>query len=68
MNLSKDFIDKYQGGTAGETFAVYSVVNSLTELGTVDSVQFLIEGEKRDEFVHMMINEPISRDASIIKK
>ncbi len=68
VNLSKDFIDKYQGGTAGETFAVYSVVNSLTELGTVDSVQFLIEGEKRDEFVHMMINEPISRDASIIKK
>jgi germination protein M len=68
VNLSKEFVNKYQGGTAGETLTVYSVVNSLTELGTIDSVQFLIEGEKRDEFVHMVINEPISRDASIIKK
>lgn len=68
VNLSKDFVNKYQGGTAGETLTVYSIVNSLTELGTVDSVQFLIEGEKRDEFVHMVINEPITRDASLIKK
>ncbi len=68
VNLSKDFINKYQGGTAGETLAIYSIVNSLTELGTIDSVQFLIEGEKRDEFVHMVINEPIKRDSSLIKK
>ncbi len=68
VNLSKDFVNKYQGGTAGETLTVYSIVNSLTELGTIDSVQFLIEGEKRDEFVHMVINEPITRDASLIKK
>ncbi len=67
VNLSKDFVNKYQGGTAGETLTVYSIVNSLTELGTIDSVQFLIEGEKRDEFVHMVINEPITRDASLIK-
>lgn len=67
VNLSKDFVNKYQGGTAGETLTVYSIVNSLTELGTIDSVQFLIEGEKREEFVHMVINEPISRDASLIK-
>ena len=68
VNLSKDFVNKYQGGTAGETLTVYSIVNSLTELGTIDSVQFLIEGEKREEFVHMVINEPIVRDASLIKK
>lgn len=68
VNLSRDFIVKYQGGTAGETLTVYSIVNSLTELGTIDSVQFLIEGEKRDEFIHMVLNEPITRDATIIKK
>jgi len=68
VNLSKEFADRYQGGTAGELLTVYSIVNSLTELETVTSVQFLIEGEKREEFIHMVFNEPIVRDSSFIKK
>ncbi len=68
VNLSKEFVDRYQGGTAGELLTVYSIVNSLTELETVQSVQFLIEGKKREEFIHMIFNEPIVRDASFIKK
>ena len=66
VNLSKEFEDRYQGGTAGEVLTIYSIVNSLTELDTVGTVQFLIEGEKRDVFVHMAINEPIARDKSIV--
>ncbi len=68
VNLSKDFVDKHSGGTAAELLTVYSIVNSLTELDTVDSVQFLIEGEKREEFIHMSFNEPIVRNKSIIKQ
>ena len=66
VNLSKEFVTKHQGGSSGELFTVYSVVNSLTELGTVSSVQFLIEGEKRDEYLHLVFNEPIMRDTSMI--
>ena len=66
VNLSKEFKDKYQGGTAGEVLTIYSIVNSLTELDTVSSVQLLIEGEKKDTFVHMAIAEPLARDKEII--
>lgn len=66
VNLSKEFIDKFSGGSSGEILTIYSIVNSLTELDTVGSVQFLIEGEKKDSLSHMAINEPIVRDKSII--
>ncbi len=68
VNLSKDFIDKHSGGTTGEKLTVFSIVNSLTELGTIDRVQFLIEGEKREEFIHMTFNEPILRNKNWIKE
>lgn len=66
VNLSKEFVDKYQGGTAGEMLTIYSIVNTLTELDTISSVQILIEGEKRDAFVHLAINEPLARNKSLI--
>ncbi len=68
VNLSKEFVDKYQGGTAGEILTIYPVVNSLTELDGIGSVQFLIEGEKRETFAHIAISEPLVRDKSIILK
>ncbi len=68
VNLSKEFVDKHSGGTTSEMLTVYSIVNSLTELSTVERVQFLIEGEKREEFISMIFNEPIVRNPSMIKK
>ena len=67
VNLSQDFITKYVGGTAAEQLTVYSIVNSLTELANVEKVQFLIEGEKKDVFIHMVFNEPIIRDVSMVE-
>lgn len=67
VNLSHDFITKYVGGTAAEQLTVYSIVNSLTELTNVEKVQFLIEGEKKDVFIHMVFNEPITRDVSMVE-
>lgn len=66
VNLSEEFVTKYQGGTAGELLAIYSIVNSLTELDSIGSVQFLIEGEKKDAFVHLAISEPLVRNKEII--
>lgn len=66
VNLSSDFITKHSGGNAAELLTVYSIVNSLTELANVEKVQFLIEGEKKDVFVHMIFNEPIARDISMV--
>ncbi len=68
VNLSKEFITKHPGGTAAEALTVYSIVNSLTELDTVNQVQFLIEGQKSESYIHMIFNEPFSRNESYIIK
>ncbi len=68
VNLSSDFVTKNPVGTSGERMTVYSIVNSLTELSGIDKVQFLIEGEKKDVYLHMTFNEPMERDVSMIRK
>lgn len=68
VNLSKEFITKHPGGTTAEIMTVYSIVNSLTELANVNKVQFLIDGEIKELFNHIMINEPLERDTSYIIK
>lgn len=49
VNLSQDFIVRQNRTDANERLAVYSIVNSLCELDSVDKVQFLFEGEKLDD-------------------
>ena len=68
VNLSEEFVTKNNVGTSAERLTVFSIVNSLTELSNIDKVQFLIEGEKRDVYHHMVFNEPIERDISMIQK
>lgn len=68
VNLSKDFVDKHPGGTSAENLTIYSVVNSLTELGNVNKVQFLIDGEKREIFKHLVFNEPFEKEMSFVVK
>jgi len=67
VDLSKDFIDNHNGGSTGEIMTIYGVVNSLTELKDIDSVEFKIEGEVKEDFKgHMIFNEPFERDEEII--
>lgn len=66
VNFSQEFKNKHGGGSAGETMTIYSIVNTLTELDTVDRVQFLIEGQKMEVFIHYIFNEPFVRDEKLI--
>lgn len=68
VNLSREFIDYHADGSTAEVFTVYSIVNSLTELENIESVQFLIEGEKVDVLRHMLLDTPYFRDENYIKK
>ena len=68
VNFSKSFIEKHSGGTSAEALTIYSIVNSLTELSGIDRVQFLIEGEKKEEFFEFIFNEPFLPDKSLIKQ
>lgn len=66
VNLKANFLDRNSGSGAKESFAVYSIVNSLTEIDAVNAVQFLIEGKKVNEFGQFGFGEPFVRNDEMI--
>ena len=50
INLSKEFIENQTGDVIAKTNAIYSIVNTVTELKEVSSVKLLIEGEASKGF------------------
>ena len=61
VNLSEDFVEKHIGGEMAERLTIYSIVNSLCELDSIEKVQFLIEGKKVDRFKgHLEIKTPFT--------
>ena len=59
VDLSQEFVLRHGGGSTGELFTIYSIVNSLCELPEVERVQFLVEGEKQDEYKgHIEFSKP----------
>jgi len=64
VNLSSGFLDPNIGDKAEPV--VYSIVNSLTELGHINRIQFLIEGKKVHKFGSMDIYGIFTRNESII--
>lgn len=69
VDLSNDFVIKHSGGSTAEILTIYSIVNSLTDLENVTSVQFLIEGEKVTTFKgHLDISKPFERNEELISE
>ena len=67
VNLSGDFISSLSGDANTEKLTIYSIVNSLTELNTVNKVQFLIDGERISELKgHYDFSRTFERDESLI--
>jgi len=56
VDLSKEFIDNAPSGIEEESMAVYSIVNTLTELNEVSSVKFLIDSEENQSFKDGKVN------------
>lgn len=55
-------------GSAGEIFAVYSLVNSLTEIEGIDKVQILINGQVVESLAgHIYLGDPLSPDYSFLE-
>jgi len=50
VDLTKEFIEKHQGGKKNEQLTLYSIVNTLTEIKDIKSVQFKIDGKVRKDF------------------
>ena len=57
----------FQGGSDNEQVTIYSIVNTLTSLPTVDSVQILIEGETVSTIGgHHDISGPLTFDDELV--
>ena len=69
VNFNDALKSNHPGGSAGETMTLYSLINSLTEISSIDKVQLLIEGKKVETLAgHMDTSEPLERNTDIIKK
>jgi germination protein M len=67
VDFSKEFKTKHTGGSTGELLTIYSIVNTLTELPDINKVQFLIEGEKQEQFKgHLQFNILFERDLDLV--
>ncbi|MDP4160257.1 MAG: GerMN domain-containing protein, partial [Bacillota bacterium] len=63
ISLSKEFQKNFKGGSAGEQMTIYSIVNTLTTLSNVHSVQFLLEGKKLDGILgNLATDTPLTRN------
>lgn len=67
VNFAKNFVDKNTSSPENEKLTIYAIVNSMTELESVNRVQFLVEGKIVKKFGDMDISRPIGRDETIIE-
>ncbi|MTV48661.1 hypothetical protein GJ688_06660 [Heliobacillus mobilis] len=67
VNFSKELQKNHQGGSAGETMTVYSIVNTLTQYPSIEKVQILVEGKKIESLAgHMDVSQAMARKKSMI--
>ena len=69
IDLSTEFQKNFAGGSTGEQMTIYSIVNTLTTLSNVQSIQFLLDGKKQDAILgELDTSVPIKRKDSLILK
>ncbi len=60
IDLSSEFIKNFNHTQLNECLAIYSIVNTMTELPNIDSVFFLVEGQPCDSFLYFDLTQPIA--------
>jgi germination protein M len=69
VNLSAEFNSKFSGSPGLARLALYCIIHSLTDnINNVRRVQFLIEGEKHDQFQGVLdFNRPFEKDETLLQ-
>lgn len=68
LNFKSNFISENSGESDKERLTVYSIVNSLTELQTIEQVQFYMDGKRVENFGSIRIKDYFHRDTTIIDR
>ncbi len=66
VDLSQEFVDNAIHDEIHESAALYSIVNTITELPMIDGVKFLINGNDGYGYIHFDISKPLTNRADII--
>ncbi len=66
VDLSSEFEQNMENSFAAERMAVYSIVNSLTELPEISTVDLWVAGAPLDSLCRMDLSQGISRDESLL--
>ncbi len=66
VDLSSEFAENNTGGSAKESMAVYSIVNTLCGMDGVDKVKINIEGNDNADFGQFSLVEPLEMNTSIL--
>jgi germination protein M len=68
IDLSEEIFKNHPGGSSGELMTVYSIVNTLTEIPPIRSVQILAGGNETKSLAgHIDVSMPLLRDENWIK-
>jgi spore germination protein GerM len=67
VDLSKNFVGDRFVSDVVDILLVYSIVNTLTEFPDINSVEFLIDGEKLEVLGQLDLQEPLFRRSDLIK-
>ena len=66
VDLSSEFSEGLQGGFSAERMTVYALVDSLTELSEISSVDFWVAGAPVQTLHRMDLTRGVTRDESLI--
>lgn len=65
VDFSADFYEGRPDSPVTERVVIYSIVNTLTSIAGINSVQFLIDGEVLDYYVTIPLDKPLERNSNI---
>ena len=69
VDLGPEIVSHFTGGSLDEALAVYAIVNALTNLNGITSVQILIDGKEVDTLAgHIDLRRPLSKSLEWIQK
>jgi hypothetical protein len=69
VDLGPEIVTHLTGGSLNEALAVYAIVNALTNLNGVTSVQILIDGKEVDTLAgHVDLRRPLTKTLDWIQK
>lgn len=68
VNLSRDVAINHPGGMLASRMTVYSLVNTLVDLGLGDEIRIMIQGREESAFMdHLDLTRPLVFDPSIVQ-